>query len=481
MSTLRSPLWLLLAMVLLGIGCVRSASGPADSDRAQARKLFGQHREALPRFATSIPFPQEEKYWRYAADLEFPDQATLIRELTEGLAQVELGEQALRAAMLRELDAPVPEAIAAALDAAALAVLQAADDPEQPPPATQLGRWLLARYPSDQATALQQVLQESGVYSEIDPSVSIEAPGLAFEDFLKAAQDFRRFRLANLCAVERSLKGVMPHLRVIATEGTNAPAFRLEAARTLYALGDRDQRPLLLYLAFGNAEQVPLYGWPTFAFLAEQQDPALYETIKERITAAPPGLERGQYLVHLAAYGKPEDLPQLAEWALELVPRLPPQRIGPSADVRPSSSLRPQHDVQLAPAIWRPDQPLLWTLTQDAPSPEEPPVADPHAGLSDEDFAQAFGYEPDDVQTALRLRSLRAFTPESGVLRIIHEALLKGGPAARTAAGELLAVLGTAESQGMLKLLFAEEQEPAVLAELAYAWLMIDRRVEREQ
>lgn len=464
---------LLLVCLTAVAGCGGNASqrkqAAAASDREFALKLFGDHRHALPRYASSIPFPQEGKYWEYTVALEYPDPNTCLAELRHELEQQLPPERTLRCAMLRQLGEIPPVELETALLSSVEDFLAGEGRPEDFPPVTELLRWLKARYPLSEASAIQELLLTSGVYNSLDVTTPLERTDLAFEAYVRVHRDFQRLTFANQLVVHWQLTSLAMQLRPIATEPANSFAMRMEAARTLYALGHTDQRPLLLYLGFGDSDTIPLYGWPTYAFLAEQRDAETYQTLRNLWQAAPKH-EQGQYLVHLAVYGNAQDLPALEAWIREGLPQLPEQRIAPEGSPALEPAPEPAEN-----ALWLPESGVRYQFAQDAHTPAG---ADPHAGISEEEFAAALGYDTTDINTALRLRLLRHFGA-AAVLPLLHEAVLKGGPATRVATAELLGEIGTEASAPLLKLTWEDEVDPMVLAELAYAWLRIDARLHR--
>lgn len=464
----------LIALAWLICGCAKSPKTTGEGVRAAARALFGEQREALPRTDVTIPLPLTGKYWQYSADLEYPDRVALIAELTADLGQASTAEQAIRCTQLRRLGETPPAAIETELLAIATSFVAAAGLPEALPPTEALTPWLLAYFPEGENKALQDWLIGTRMFEGLNTTTSMERTDLSFDEFVVAQRDFRRLQLADALITARQLKPLAMFLRPIATDAANSMAMRMEAARTLFALGETEQRPLLLYLGFGEPGNVPLYGWPTYAFLAEHKDPELYKTLQDQLAAAPEE-EHGQYLVHLAQYGNVEDLPVILAWIKQTLPQLPTPKIAPEDEIFPTEQ-----------TSWTPDRRVEIQLAQDAqpedelPSAEPPAAApteeDPHAGLTQEDLAGAFGYAVADVDAALRLRLLRHFDAKD-VLPLVHEALLKGGPAVRIAAGEVLVTHGDAASLELLPLAWADEQDPMVLAELSHTWLMIDQRL----
>lgn len=467
---MRLTLLLSLGCLLLVLtGCPSSTKNAPSGANAQqhqaARELFGAHRDALPRMATTMPLPMDEKYWTYSATLAYPDAAACQAELATDLAEVPLGDMAHRATLLQtRLQQPAAGEVLAVVDAYLKALLDGSDPSKDLPPVQALAAYVAAYFSESETEAL---LRESLVYDSLATTIPIERTDIPYEDFVRAQLDFRRLQLANSLVRQSGLKSLMPAIRqYIGVE--HSTAVRLEAARTLYALGDTDQRALLLFLGFGNADSIPLYGWPTYAFLAEARDAALYDTLRERALAAT-GAERGQYLVHLSRYGKAEDLSLVTDWIRTGLPRLPEQRIAPEGE------------PVINPTSWSPEGRITIELVQDGRV--DPPTVDPSGGddphhdlLNPEEMSALFGYEVDDVNTAMRIRLLQYFDAEA-VRPILHEALLKGGPAVRVAAGELLATLGNQDTQDLIPLVWKEESDSLVLAELAYTWLMIERRL----
>ncbi|MEO7994922.1 MAG: hypothetical protein ABI743_11040 [bacterium] len=476
--------WLLALLALLTLpACTKKAGPPQATTHDRAWKLFADNRIALPKAHYDLPFPIEEKFWRYAIDIDFHDDTALAAELTTDLDKASPTEQLIRATYCLERKIPFTTPSVADLETPIHDFLAGQTSGETVPDIGPYSAFLEAAYADRPVADWEALLNDTAVLTTINPSLDFEASGVTFETLVTGQRDFGRLRLAGDLIAARQLTRVKPTLLAIAQNEANAVTFRLEALRVLYALGETGVRDAMLFLAFQPGID-PAHGWATYGFLAEHEDPVLYQNLHTTLAGLPLA-QQPSYLVALAHYGKPDDLPRILEYVLADLPKLPEERMGPSGDeIRPHESGRSVEEtgLTLVPAVWSPDAGRSFRQTQShledshatPPSADDTSAADPHA-VSAADFAAAFGYEAVDIETARRLRLLKNFAPDA-TRKKIEEAMLKGGPATRIVAGELLSAMGDSDSQPMLAITWADEEDPVALAELAHAWLMIEQR-----